>query len=50
MWKYSVWVGGSEMNSTALSLHEAIELSHYWQRLGYDDVQITDNERENDDK
>jgi hypothetical protein len=38
MW--SVWVGGSEMNSNLLSEGEAILVATDWLLRGYDDVAI----------
>ena len=38
MW--SVWVGGSEMNSNLLTESEAIFVASSWLLRGYDDVAI----------
>jgi len=37
---YTVWVGGSEMNSHLLSFDEANSLKAYWIGRGYNDVAI----------
>jgi len=34
--RYTVWVGGSEINDHLLTLAQAEELETYWQSLGYD--------------
>jgi len=39
--KYSVWVGGVEVNDYLIeTLGEAEKLANNWQAQGYDDVQI----------
>jgi len=38
MW--SVWVGGSEVNSHVLTHDQAISIACEWYSDGYDDVQI----------
>ena len=38
--KWTVWVGGSEVNSEYLSLDKANYLAGYWIGRGYDDVVI----------
>jgi hypothetical protein len=37
---WTVWVGGSEVNSNYLSQEEANYLAGYWIGRGYDDVKI----------
>ena len=37
---YSVWVGGGEINSHYLTKDEAVKLSEFWKRNGYEDVLI----------
>ena len=39
--KYTVWVGGTEVNDYLLPLDEAIELAHEWSERGYSDVGLT---------
>jgi len=36
--KWTVWVGGGEINSYYLSKEEAEELAQVWKDKGYDDV------------
>jgi len=38
--KYTVWVGGGEVNDYLLSLHSANKLANEYIRDGYDDVNI----------
>lgn len=38
--KYTVWVGGTEVNDYHLSLDEAQRLAYEYQNDGYDDVII----------
>ncbi len=38
--KYSVWVGGVEVNDYLLSKQEAENLANEYKKDGYDDVQI----------
>lgn len=38
--RYSVWVGGGEVNDYLLSRREAQRLADYWRDEGYDDVFI----------
>jgi hypothetical protein len=38
--KWTVWVGGSEVNSEYLSQEKANYLAGYWIGSGYDDVVI----------
>lgn len=40
--KFSVYVGGDEVNSFYLSREEAEEMAAYWRNEGYDDVKIVD--------
>ena len=40
MEKYSVWVGGTEVNDYLLSLDDAQRLAEHCKRMGYDDVAI----------
>lgn len=40
--KFSVYVGGDEVNSFYLSREEAEAMAAYWRGQGYDDVQIVD--------
>jgi hypothetical protein len=37
---YTVWVGGSEMNSHLLTRSKAIALANEWFNRGYDDVRV----------
>jgi hypothetical protein len=37
---FTVWVGGSEINSHYLQQYQAIELAQLWRNKGYDDVII----------
>ncbi len=37
---WTVWVGGSEMDSYLVSLEKAEFIAESWSRLGYDDVVI----------
>jgi len=37
---WTVWVGGSEVNSHCLTLNEAKLVQESWLVLGYDDVHI----------
>lgn len=38
--KYSVWVGGCEVNDCLMTESEAKRAKAHWESLGYDDVQI----------
>ncbi len=38
--KYTVWVGGSEVQSYYLTAYEAKGLKQIWNNKGYDDVVI----------
>lgn len=38
--KYTVWVGGSEINTTYLDYNDAVELAKDYIAGGYDDVTI----------
>jgi len=38
--KYTVWVGGTEVNDYLLPLEEAIELANDWSERGYSDVKL----------
>ena len=40
MSKWTVWVGGSEMNSHLLTRGQAISIANDWFNRGYDDVVI----------
>lgn len=40
MARYSVWVGGVEVNDFYLHEDEARAIANYYERLGYDDVEI----------
>ena len=40
--KYSVWVGGGEVNSYLLKKEEAEEIAQSWIEQGYDEVVIDD--------
>lgn len=42
--KYTVWVGGSEIQSYYLTAYEAKELKQIWDAKGYDDVVIEEME------
>ena len=44
--KYSVWVGGVEVNDYLLPLDKAEELAESYRKQGYDDV-VIDNYDEN---
>jgi hypothetical protein len=46
--KYTVWVGGSEVQSYYLTDYEAKELKQIWDAKGYDDVVIEEMETRND--
>jgi hypothetical protein len=46
--KYTVWVGGSEVQSYYLTAYEAKELKQIWDAKGYDDVTIEEMETIND--
>lgn len=37
---YSVWIGGSEVNSHYLRECDAIRIANAWRLMGYDDVTI----------
>jgi len=43
---WTVWVGGSEMDSHLMSLDKAKFVAEEWRRRGYDDIAI---EKVNDD-
>ena len=38
--KYSVWVGGTEVNDYLLTLDDAVELAHEFSVRGYGDVKL----------
>lgn len=38
--KYTVWVGGIEVNDTLISKEEAVELANSFRKQGYRDVHI----------
>jgi hypothetical protein len=38
--KYSVWVGGGEVNDYALDYETALRVAEGWRNDGYDEVQI----------
>jgi hypothetical protein len=38
MSKWTVWVGGGEINSYYLTKEEALELAQVWKDKGYDEV------------
>ena len=40
MKKYTVWVGGTEVNDRYLDKSEAVQVSKAYELLGYDDVVI----------
>ena len=40
MKRYTVWVGGSEVNSNLLSKKQATEVASEWWTNGYEDVEI----------
>lgn len=40
MKRYTVWVGGSEVNSSLLSKKQATEIASEWWTNGYEDVEI----------
>ena len=37
---WTIWVGGSEVNSYLLTKSQAISLANEWSNQGYDDVVI----------
>jgi len=39
--KYSVWVGGTEVNDYLLTLDDATMIVYEWTERGYDEVGIT---------
>jgi hypothetical protein len=39
-YKYTVWVGGAEVNDYYLTKKEASEIAEHWKSEGYDEVQI----------
>jgi hypothetical protein len=42
--RYTVWVGGFEVNDYYLGFVEATRLADYWRGQGYDDVSVELNE------
>ena len=38
--RYTVWVGGGEINSDLLNYEQANYLAGYWIGRGYDDVRV----------
>jgi len=38
--KYTVWVGGIEVNNSLLSKEDAVELANSYRKQGYDDVHV----------
>ena len=38
--RYSVWVGGNEVNEYLLTRRQAKDVKQIWEKLGYDDVAI----------
>lgn len=44
MIKYTIWVGGTEVNDGYLSEYEAVALAEEWEKDGYLDVQIEEVE------
>jgi hypothetical protein len=44
MSNWTVWVGGSEMNSHLLTKSKAIALANEWFNRGYNDVRIEEVE------
>ena len=38
--KYTVWVGGTEVNDYLLTLDDAVELAHEFSVRGYSDVKL----------
>lgn len=46
MEKYSVWVGGTEINDHYLTKVQAQQCVEYWTNEGYDDVAITEREQQ----
>ena len=40
MSKWTVWVGGSEMNSNLLTKGQAVSIANDWFNRGYNDVQV----------
>jgi len=40
MSNWTVWVGGSEMDTHLVSLYQAQLIADEWRRRGYDDVRI----------
>jgi hypothetical protein len=43
--KYSVWVGGGEVNDYALDYETALRVAEGWRNDGYDEVQIQEVEQ-----
>lgn len=40
--RYSVFVGGVEVNDFLLKYHEAVSLASYWKNNGFADVQLVE--------
>lgn len=40
MGKWTVWVGGSEVNQNLLTYNQAREIAKSWKDKGYDDVKL----------
>lgn len=40
MGRYSVWVGGIEVNDYLLNLEDALRLAEHYRKEGYDDIVI----------
>ena len=40
MSKWTVWVGGSEMNNNLLTKGQAVSIANDWFNRGYNDVQV----------
>jgi hypothetical protein len=38
--EYSVWVGGSEINSEYLTKEDAFKIAKLWKASGYTDVKV----------
>jgi hypothetical protein len=46
---WTVWVGGVEINDYLVTLDRAREIAEYWLSQGYDDTQINNIEKGNND-
>jgi len=46
---WTVWVGGGEINDYPVTLERAQQIAEYWLSQGYDDTQISNTEKGNND-